>query len=396
MPLTHKLTWNKTRVKKNGETRVYLRITIDRDVKPMKLDFYWPADKINEEKGILNPRYLEDPDVQRRNLQVKNKVNDITDIETQYSLRRKILTIPLLFRDIGFYKRRMTLTQWMKFKIDERFNDGEIEESTKKNGLSTVESLKEFRTKIYIDEVNKGFLSKYAAWLQKGGSGPGNIWSRIKDIKAYLHWAEQEVMLVVDADYKNYSNTAPDNETVFLNQRELNLLFDLVDGGKLTGTQRRVLMAFLFQCTTSLRISDVYNANSDWILDSRMLQFIPKKGAKRRNKRLVVPIMPGAKLFINNLQGKFFTLPTQQEYNRTLKEIAGIAGIHKNLTSHVGRHTYGYLFMKYIKNVKALQMILGHSSVNVTQRYAHLEDDDLFDAVMDMQREMNLSLLKKA
>jgi integrase/recombinase XerD len=396
MPLTLKLTFNKDRVKKSGEARIYLRITIDRQTKPMKLDFYWPTDKINEDKGLLLQRYPEDPDVQRRNLQVKNRINDITDIETQYSLRRRILTIELLFRDIGFYKRRMTLVKWMEYKIMDRFNDGEIEVGTKKNGFSTIDTLKSFRKSAYIDDVNKTWLTKYASWLRKKGNAPGTIWGRIKDIKAYLSYAEREVMLVVDTDYRNYQNSPPETDTVFLNQRELNLLFNLVDNVEITPLQRKVLMAFLFQCTTSLRISDVYRANSEWNLDPDALQFIPKKGSKKRVKKLVVPIMPGAKTFIGNLNGMYFNLPTEQEYNRSLKEIALKAGIHKNLSSHAGRHTYGYLFMKYIGNMKALQMIMGHKSPNTTQRYAHLEDQDLFNAVMKMQREINISSLKKA
>lgn len=396
MPLTYKLTYNKDRVKKSGEVRVYLRITIDRNTKPMKLDFYWPASKINEDKGILLARYPQDPHVDGKNLIIKNRLKEITEIEIQYSLRKRILTIHHLFRDIGFYRQRVTLVSWMLMKVNERFDDHEIELGTKKNCLATIETIKAFRKNTLVDEVNKEWLVKYAAFLRKGGTAIGTVWGRIKDIKTYLVYAEKEVMLVVDQDFHTYQNTPPETDTVFLNQRELNILFDLIDDTRLTGLQRSVLMAFLFQCVTSLRISDVYRANSAWTLDPKFLQFIPKKGAKRRNKKLSVPIMPGAKGFIENMRGQFFNLPTEQEYNRSLKEIAAIGDIYKNLSSHVGRHTYGYLFMKYIGNLKALQLIMGHQSPNTTNRYAHLEDQDLYDAVIKMQGAINISHLKKA
>ena len=396
MPLTYKLTYNKDRVKKSGEVRVYLRITIDRNTKPMKLDIYWPADKINEEKGILLARYLNDPHVHGKNLIIKNRLKEITEIEIQYILRKRILTLHHLFRDIGFYKQRTTLVSWMLMKVNERFNDHEIEVGTRKNCLATIESVKSFRENTLLDEVNKEWLTKYAAFLRKGGTSEGTIWGRIKDIKTYLVYAEKEVMLLVDQDFHSYKNTPPETDTVFLNQRELNILFDLVDDSRLTGLQRRVLMAFLFQCVTSLRISDVYRANSEWLIDPRFMRFIPKKGMKHRVKKISVPVMPGAQGFIENINGKFFNLPTEQEYNRSLKEIAIIGHIYKNLSSHVGRHTYGYLFMKYMGNLKALQMIMGHRSPNTTNRYAHLENDDLYDFSVKMAGAVNISYLRKA
>lgn len=396
MPLTIKLTYNKARIKPSGETRVYLRITLNRQTKPLKLDFYWPAQKINLAKGILLPRTTDDPDVENRNLQIKNKINDITEVEIQYSLKRRILTIDMLLKDLGFFKLRMTLEKWMKFKVNERFNTGEIQKGTMKNHCSTIDAISQFQAGVHIDEINKAWLTKYYAWHRKRGNGHNLTWNRIKDVKSYLALAEKEAMLVIDSDFRNYANTPSRTETTFLNMRELNLMFDLSNQVSLSQTQQNVLNAFLFQCTTSLRISDVYRANSEWNIEPDCLRFIPKKGARRRLKRLVVPIMPAAKPFIENLKGKFFNLPSEVEYNRTLKEIAAMAGIYKSISSHVGRHTFGHIFCKYIGNMKALQLIMGHSSINTTNRYAHLENEDLFDAVMKLQTEINIHTLKKA
>lgn len=96
-----------------------------------------------------------------------------------------------------------------------------------------------------------------------------------------------------------------------------------------------VLRAFLFTCFTSLRISDVYRINSDWRVDENYIDFIPKKNHKKK-KWLVVPIMPMANQFVIDRQGMYFNLPSEQEYNRTLKEIAEKVNIGKRLTSHVG------------------------------------------------------------
>jgi len=84
-----------------------------------------------------------------------------------------------------------------------------------------------------------------------------------------------------------------------------------------------------------------------------------------------------AKNFVQNMLGIYFDLPSEQEYNRTLKDIARVAEINKKLSSHVGRHTFGYLYMTTIGNLKGLQEILGHSKIETTERYAHLDDEYL-------------------
>ncbi|WP_417584868.1 tyrosine-type recombinase/integrase [Nitrincola sp.] len=53
----------------------------------------------------------------------------------------------------------------------------------------------------------------------------------------------------------------------------------------------------------------------------------------------------------------------------------------KGQASHVLRHTFASHFMMNGGNILTLQKILGHSSVNMTMRYAHLSPDHLQDAI---------------
>lgn len=53
----------------------------------------------------------------------------------------------------------------------------------------------------------------------------------------------------------------------------------------------------------------------------------------------------------------------------------------KGQASHVQRHTFASHFMMNGGNILTLQRILGHSSVKVTMRYAHLAPEHLQDAV---------------
>lgn len=55
--------------------------------------------------------------------------------------------------------------------------------------------------------------------------------------------------------------------------------------------------------------------------------------------------------------------------NSQLKEIAKKAGINKNLTFHVARHTYSDIARRKKANIHELSQSLGHSSVKVTEHY---------------------------
>ncbi len=54
----------------------------------------------------------------------------------------------------------------------------------------------------------------------------------------------------------------------------------------------------------------------------------------------------------------------------------------KGQASHALRHTFASHFIQKGGNILTLQRILGHSSLAMTMRYAHLAPDHLRDAVM--------------
>lgn len=70
--------------------------------------------------------------------------------------------------------------------------------------------------------------------------------------------------------------------------------------------------------------------------------------------------------------------------NRYLKIIAGMAGIEKNLTTHVARHTFAYLADQYGMTGKRIQDMLEHSDLKTTENYIHdLKRSDVLDQTFD-------------
>ncbi|MCP8686066.1 phage integrase [Marinobacterium sedimentorum] len=108
----------------------------------------------------------------------------------------------------------------------------------------------------------------------------------------------------------------------------------------------------------------------------------------------------GAVTFSNTKSGKVRTVPIDQALIDRLLDHWRLVGpftssigafrraiaktsiqLPKGQASHVLRHTFASHFMMNGGNILTLQRILGHSSVKVTMRYAHLAPEHLQDAV---------------
>ncbi len=84
---------------------------------------------------------------------------------------------------------------------------------------------------------------------------------------------------------------------------------------------------------------------------------------------------------------------TSRSVQRIIEKYAKIAGITKNVTPHTLRHSYATDLLMNGADLRAVQQMLGHSSVNTTQIYTHVTDKHLrevFQAFHGKRRNNNL------
>lgn len=100
----------------------------------------------------------------------------------------------------------------------------------------------------------------------------------------------------------------------------------------------------------------------------------------KSSKVRTVPIQPELEAFIRDhwkRHGQFTGAITS--FRRALSR-SGIV-LPKGQASHALRHTFASHFMQKGGNILTLQKILGHSSLAMTMRYAHLAPEHLAEAV---------------
>jgi integrase/recombinase XerD len=368
-----RLWYNKRRVSKSGIVTLYLQVIINGKHKELPLNLKWPAVNIDLDAGFLLPRFKKDPEVSDYNLIIDIERGKHNEIHRTYRIRGEELDIPKFNKEVRVFNSRECFLTYMESESLSRLKRKEILRKTYQNVSATRALLKEYDPECLFKNIDVKWMKGFRQFMLNSGYMPSTIWSRIASTKTYLRLASLEPMLYVNEKVLDFPNPEPPYSTTYLNDDEVRRLMILYKSQLLEYTAQRVLGAFLFTCFTGLRISDLYRINAKWKISDSKLRFIPKKN-ERKGKTIEIEIMPMANHFVQKLTGLYFELPSEVEYNRSLKDIARQAEINKKLTSHVGRHTYGYLYMTTIGNQKGLQENLGHSKSETTERYANIDE----------------------
>jgi site-specific recombinase XerD len=133
---------------------------------------------------------------------------------------------------------------------------------------------------------------------------------------------------------------------------------------------------FIVQAGTGLSYVDLLE--TDFSRIEKRGEFYTLTGVRHKtNKPFFIVILPFALDAIKRLGN---TMPSITKYNYYLKQVAGYAGVKKNVTSHVGRHTYACLCLAAGVRIEAVQRTLGHTDIRTTQIYAKLVDQDVVNA----------------
>lgn len=154
---------------------------------------------------------------------------------------------------------------------------------------------------------------------------------------------------------------------------------------KLSGTEcknHEVKRAFLFACYCGLRFSDIKNLTWSNVKEDSIEYRQQKTGTFE-----YLPLNKTALLLLrnNNILGlpntKVFDLPNIAYTDKVLKLWATSAGIKKNLSFHVSRHSYSTMSLTYGARIEVISKLLGHKKLSTTQIYAKIVDEKKREAV---------------
>lgn len=268
------------------------------------------------------------------------------------------------------------------------FMGNEIEAARPNNPSGTVKAwasaynhLRACFGKVGYGDISVDMVKKFDAYLRKKKLEHNYINKLHSFLRKYILLANKRGKKIANP-YNEFKLTLQKKKRDYLTAKEVSGLRTLYDSNELPIHLQKTLRHFLFQIATSLRYSDLAAITTKNLIGDTLM-FCPIK-TQKTGKLVSIALGDMAKKMLEDAGGdgvKLFPVKAEPTMNRYLKDIAAFAGISKKLTTHMGRHTFGFLFIAAGGQIEVLMEIMGHSDLKTTQIYTHIDRDQIRDGM---------------
>jgi site-specific recombinase XerD len=180
-----------------------------------------------------------------------------------------------------------------------------------------------------------------------------------------------------------------------LSDKELQQILDAPDTGKIDGMRDRAILETLF--STGLRVSELANLNCDTINLERREFSIVGKGGKERIVFLSDSAVDALNRYLAQRKDDFKPLfirfqgtvdpaengasmrLTPRSIERVVEKYVKKVGLAIKATPHTLRHSFATDLLINGADIRSVQEMLGHSSIQTTQIYTHVTNKHLKD-----------------
>lgn len=258
--------------------------------------------------------------------------------------------------------------------------------------------LQDFAGDIKISDIDPELVRKWRLWLARLGTNTSDELQKVTQnyhliaLRAFLRYCAKRDVPALAPDKIELAHTVR-KQVTFLNEDELERLFQQPDISTLIGLRDRAILELLF--SSGLRVSELVGLDKDHINLKRREFMVRGKGQKDRpifispssagwiieyldqredNTRPLFVRYSGSKKV--DLTGNFHRL-TARSVQRMVSRYALLAGITKHVSPHTLRHSYATDLLMNGADLRSVQAMLGHSNISTTQIYTHVTDPHL-------------------
>ena len=266
---------------------------------------------------------------------------------------------------------------------------------------------------IDLKKVGKEHLKAYLSYLSKFAAK--TIKRKVATLKVFYAFLEFEDAIEETPFRKVKTNIrTPKKIPVVLSIEEikqiLTSLYELLKTSTMNTHQYQALLRdiavveLLF--ATGIRVSELCFLKKDHFGFDYCSVKILGKGNKERIIPITNPLTRSAlKTYFETYQEKieshdFFFINrlgnrlSEQSVRFLVKRIQVELGIKKHITPHIFRHTFATLLLDANVNIRFIQELLGHSSINITQLYTHVSQKNLSEMLFEKHPRNTISILQ--
>lgn len=248
-------------------------------------------------------------------------------------------------------------------------------------------------TSHYSDYLSRQILDQFITFLHQQYK-PKTIKRKIASMKAFFHYLEYIDILggnpfskldIRFREPKLLPRTIPEHVIqIFLNTMYLQKEKSKTIYQKRCCIRDIAVIELLF--ATGMRISELCNLKPqdiDFINNSILIY---GKGSKERmihigNMDVLAALLLYKQTFLEDIElcGYFFVNRIQnqlsdQSVRNMINHYVKLAGLEQHITPHMFRHSFATLLLEQNVDIRYIQKILGHSSINTTEIYTHVSN----------------------
>jgi integrase/recombinase XerD len=250
--------------------------------------------------------------------------------------------------------------------------------NTLRSTFSSIAIFLSFAKASHLEEITREELFAFIEHEQDRGMKPSTVNTRVRTVKAFIGFLVEKGVVRPDLFPKRFTVKVPDSLPRAMAPEDVRRLLSVIDH-----TRDRAMVLMLLR--TGMRIGELLNLMVREVsLKERRVEIY--EAEKTRVGRVVYlsEDARGAlkKWFKERDPEKKFVFYAQgrraMSYNnarmRFSKYLARAALSHRGYTLHCLRHTCASELLNAGMRLECLQQLLGHSSIEMTRRYARLTD----------------------
>ncbi|HNR11963.1 MAG TPA: tyrosine recombinase XerC [Thermodesulfobacteriota bacterium] len=244
---------------------------------------------------------------------------------------------------------------------------------------------------VALDKISPATIRSYLAYLHSRNR-KSTISRKLASLKSFFKFLIKEGFI---AAHPANAISAPRNEKFipsFLSVDEMFALIEQPQTEQALGVRDRALLELMYSC--GLRVSEATGLNLDSVFLEEGFVRVRGKGDKERmvpigskaleamNEYLAVrdtligsAAAKSKALFLNYRGGRL----TTRSVGRLLSRYAGQINLFRPVHPHAIRHTFATHMLDAGADLRAIQELLGHSSLSTTQKYTHVSIDRLME-----------------
>ena len=236
-----------------------------------------------------------------------------------------------------------------------------------------------------IDDVDRPAILSHLREMKEGGKSARTISRHISSIRSFHQFLLREKVTTQDPTVHLELPKLEQKLPRVLSMEEVDKLIESPDCSKPQGVRDTALLEILYG--TGMRVSELIGLNMDDIHLSMGFIRVFGKGGKERiiplggrsitactryieeARPIFIEKQKGTEALFVNMRG---TRLTRQGCWKLLNGHALKAGIQKELTPHILRHTFATHLIENGADLRAVQEMLGHADISTTQIYTHV------------------------